>query len=195
MLVLVVLNAGLFVETSTVATDVLLALQFDGRAVREGEVWRVLTANMVHFNRAHFFLDVGVFLVLGLLYERSFARSYPWLLLVLCVASGVSTLLYRSEATILRGLSGVDTGLFAAALCVEFKFAWRDRARWLWVAPAAAIFVAKNAFELATGQSFFSTESLLGPAKLATEAHAAAIAAAVTFCACASGLRRWCTAA
>jgi rhomboid family GlyGly-CTERM serine protease len=189
--VLVLLNLDLALGTWTPAGELLTAMEFHGEAIRQGEVWRLLTGNLVHFNRAHFYLDVGVFMALGLLYERYFAWSYPWLLLVLALAAGLGGLVFWPEPTVCRGLSGVDSGLFAAALCVEFALAAQDRTRWLWVAPAAMIFAIKNAYELATGHSFFGTEALLGPAKLATEAHTAAIVAAVAFCLCALMAGHW----
>jgi rhomboid family GlyGly-CTERM serine protease len=179
---LVLLNMGVFVPGSVTASDVLDLLQFDGRAVRAGELWRLVTANLVHFSLNHFLLDVSVFLVLGTMYEPYFRGRYPWLLLVMGLAGSLGGLLVWPANTICRGLSAVDSGLFAAALFVEFRLAWRDRTRWLWVGPAAALFVWKNIYELTTGHSFFSTESILGPARLAVAAHTAAILAAVGFC-------------
>ena len=179
--VVFVLNLGLFSSVSVPFQTLLTSLQFDGLAIRYGEWWRLLTANLVHFNPNHFFLDVGVFVVLGFLYERSFRGFYPWLLLTMALAGSIAGLVFWPERTICRGLSAVDSGLFAAALCVEFRLAWRDRTRWLWVGPATAIFVAKNIYECATGQSFFSTQALLGPTQLAVAAHTSAILAALVF--------------
>jgi membrane associated rhomboid family serine protease len=99
----------------------------------------------------------------------------------MCAAVGLVCFLVLDPRTHMRGLSGVDAGLFAAALMVEFRLAWRDPSRWWWVAPAAALFLTKTVYETVTGQSFFNTQSLLGPMKLATTAHLAGIAAAVLF--------------
>jgi rhomboid family GlyGly-CTERM serine protease len=146
-------------------------------------VWRLVTGNLVHWSRPHFFLDVGVFLILGLMFERSIGSSFPWLLVAMSLASGLAGLALWPPETRCRGLSGVDSGLFAAALVVEGRLALQDRARWLWVAPAAAIFIAKNGYELATGQPFFNTDRLLGPMTMAVTVHLAAIATAVVWCA------------
>lgn len=55
--VLVVLNVGLFSSEPAWSQSLLLHLQFDGTAIRAGEFWRLLTANLVHINRNHFDLD------------------------------------------------------------------------------------------------------------------------------------------
>src|SRR5437868_12180397 len=73
-----VLNVGLF--ASGPAADWLGELEFERRAVLDGETWRVLTSNLVHFDRRHFLLDAGVFLVLGWMSERSIGHVYPLLL-------------------------------------------------------------------------------------------------------------------
>jgi rhomboid family GlyGly-CTERM serine protease len=177
-----VINADLCFSTWSVTSELARALEFDGVAIRNGEVWRVLTGNLVHWNREHLFLDVGVFLVLGIVFERSMGRSYPWLLLLTALASGIAGLALWEPHTRCRGLSGVDSGLFAAALVIEWRLAFRDRTRWLWVAPATMLFALKNGVELSTGRSFFGTEQLLGPTCLAVAAHTAAILAAILFC-------------
>src|SRR5262245_12034115 len=110
----VVLNLELFFPSPARSTSVLALLQFDGVAVRSGEICRFLTMNLVHFNANHFLLDVGVFVVLGFLYERSFAKSYPWLLLTMAIAASIGGLLIWPERMFCRGLSAVDSGLFAA---------------------------------------------------------------------------------
>ena len=72
------------------------------------------------------------------------------------------------------GLDGVEVaGLHGHAA--------RDVRRWLWVAPAAAVFLLKIVSECATGQMFFGTESLGNIGDPVPLAHAAGTAAAVAF--------------
>jgi hypothetical protein len=78
-----------------------------------------------------------------------------------------------------RGLSGVASGQFAAALCAEATLARRDRSRWLWLAPVAAVFAAKILFEIGTGQMFFATQSLGNIGVPVPLSHAAGIAGAL----------------
>jgi rhomboid family GlyGly-CTERM serine protease len=177
------LNVGVFPRAPEAAREVLSALEFDSAAIHQGELWRLLSGNLVHFGRNHFLLDVGVFLILGLLYEPYFRRSFPWLLLTMGLAIGLACFSFADEHTRMRGLSGVDSGLFAAALYVEFGLARKERSRWWWVGPTAILFAVKTMYETTTGEPLLGTESLLGPMKLATTAHLSGVVAAILFCA------------
>lgn len=179
--ILVLLNLGAVLGGPPRALRLLTWLQWDSTAVEAGEWWRVLTGNLVHWSPNHFYLDVGVFLVLGLLYEPAFGRAYPWLLLVLCLGAGLPCLWFMPERSICRGLSGVDSGLFAAALGIEFGLAAREPSRWLWVGPAAGLFVAKSIYEAATGRSAISSEAILGPMSLAAPIHIGGAIAGAAF--------------
>ena len=170
-----VLNLGLFPNAPEAFARLIADLQFDRQAILAGQLWRLATGNLVHWSVEHFFLDVGAFLVVGLLYERRLPRSYAWILLASGVAVGCSLLIFQPEMCIYRGLSGVDSGQFVAALGVEFWLARRHPARWIWVAPAAAVFAAKILYECTSGQTFFGTESLGNIGLPIPLAHAAGV--------------------
>jgi hypothetical protein len=76
-----------------------------------------------------------------------------------------------------------DSGLFAAAIYVEFGRARKEPSRWCWVAPAAALFALKTIYETATAEPLLGTEPLLGPMKLASTAHLAGVVSAFLYCA------------
>jgi rhomboid family GlyGly-CTERM serine protease len=152
-----VANAGLLANQWAPARAVIDCLQFDRHAILHGELWRLVTANLVHWSIEHFLLDAGAFLVVGCLYERYFGRGYPWMLLACGLAVGCGVFAMAPELATYRGLSGVDSGQFAAALCVEAGLARRERIRWLWLAPVAALFGAKILWEIGTGRMFFGT--------------------------------------
>ena len=97
------------------------------------------------------------------------------------LAVGGGMLLFLPQMSLYRGLSGVDSGQFAAAVCAEVCLARRDVRRWLWIAPAAALFLLKIVSECATGQMFFGTESLGDIGDPVPLAHAAGTVAAVVF--------------
>ena len=82
------------------------------------------------------------------------------MLLATSCGVGLTVLALQPEMMIYRGLSGVDSGLFAIALMLEFSEAKNDAARWWYILPAAVVFVTKLGFEVATGGLFFGTESL-----------------------------------
>jgi membrane associated rhomboid family serine protease len=138
---LVLLNVGLFSWAPPAAGELLTRLQFDSEAVRAGELWRLLTFNLVHWTPRHFALNLAVFLGLGLIYERYFRRWYPWLLLLSGSAVGLGVWWWLPARALCRGLSGVVACQAAAALGVELVRARRDRSRWLWLAPALLLFV------------------------------------------------------
>lgn len=177
--VMAVLNLGLFGWAPQPFQGLIDYLEYDRQAILHGEVWRLLTGNLVHWSLEHFFLDVGVFLVVGLLYERYLTRWYPWLMLGTATLVGIALLLFQPDLAVYRGLSGVDSGQFAAALCVEFALSRQEKQRLLWVAPAAVVFFAKIAFECFTGRLFFGTGSLGDVGEATPLAHAAGVAAAL----------------
>ena len=154
-------------------------LQFDRDAILAGQLWRLVTGNLVHWSMEHFLLDVGAFLVVGLMVEGYLKQNYAWILLASAVAVGCGVLAFAPEMTVYRGRWVTVRDQFAAALCVESAAALRDRRRWIWVAPAMSIFVIKIVYECTSGQMLFGTESL-GDIGIPTPvAHAAGAAAAV----------------
>ncbi|MCD4727486.1 MAG: rhombosortase [Pirellulales bacterium] len=179
---MVVMNLGLLPHAPAAARSLLDYLQFDRAAILHGQIWRLLTGNLVHWSLEHFLLDVGVFLAIGLMYEPARRRQYPWLLLAAALSVGLSVLSFLPEMSIYRGLSGVDSGQFVLALAVEFQLARTERRRWLWLAPVLGIFTLKIVSETVSGQMFFGTESL-GNIGLPTPlAHAAGATAVLALC-------------
>ncbi len=87
-------------------------LQFDVAAVRAGEVWRILSGHLTHWNNDHLLWDVSVFVVLGVLCER---RSRPAFLITLLLSAATISAHLLGDASDLatyRGLSGIDSALF-----------------------------------------------------------------------------------
>ncbi len=184
-LAMLIANLGLFRGSPVWASELVALLQYDRAAIASGEVWRFITGNLVHWSPEHFALDVGVFLIVGCLYEPIVRRGYPWLMMAAALVVGGSLFLFQPDLATYRGLSGVDSGQFAAALGIESLIAWREKRRWLWVGPAAAIFLAKIVFECGTGQMFFGTEALgdIGlPVPLAHVAGIASVSVLVAIC-------------
>ncbi len=184
---LLVLNSGHLPGVPAAAGGILNWLQYDRDAIAAGECWRLLTCNLVHWSREHFWLDVGAFVIVGVLYERQLGRLYSWLLLASAVAVGLALFVFRPDLQTYRGLSGVDSGQFAAALAIECLAAIRDRRRLCWFAPAAIMFFTKITYEALSGRMFFGTEGLgnIGvPVPLAHVAGVIATGALLTVVAC-----------
>jgi rhomboid family GlyGly-CTERM serine protease len=172
-------NLGLFPHTPAAARLLLDLLQFDRAAILHGQVWRLLTGNLVHWSIEHFLLDVSAFAVVGLMYERALRPRYFWLLLTVALSVSLGMLVLLPDTRIYRGLSGVDSGQFVLALAVELQLVRQDRSRWLWLAPALAIFTLKMLSETATGHMFFGTESLGNIGQPTPLAHVLGAAAAL----------------
>ena len=178
-LLIAIVNFGVFGGSPAWFGDLVSALQYDRAAIQNGEVWRVFTGNLVHWSPDHFALDVGVFLIVGMLYEPVLRQSWLWLIFGSGFAVGFAVFLLQPNLAIYRGLSGVDSGLFAAALGIECLLARREWRRWLWVGPAVLIFVSKLLYECASGKLFFGTESLGNIGEPVPLAHVAGVFAAL----------------
>lgn len=95
--------------------DMIGLLRYERQAILEGEIWRLLTAHLVHLGWRHLLLN-GVGLGLIWLLLRATWSQPRWLLIWLLTALGVSLgqLLFSPELKWVVGLSGTLHGLFAA---------------------------------------------------------------------------------
>ncbi len=174
-------NWGLLATSSPWAASLLKAFEYDRDAILQGQLWRLITGNLVHWSAAHFWLDVGVFFLLGATFEPSFRRvrvSFGSFVLAISLFVAAAVLLARPDMKHYRGLSGVDSGIFAAALLFESVQARTRRRRWWFLAPAALAFAIKIVFECWTGELFFGTSSLGDLGQPVPLAHAAGAFAA-----------------
>ena len=89
------------------------AAEFRRSAIREGELWRLLTSHFSHFGWNHLMWDLAVFGALGAVAERANRRTFlhvllwPAILIPLAVGWG------EPSITHYRGLSGLDSALAA----------------------------------------------------------------------------------
>jgi rhomboid family GlyGly-CTERM serine protease len=127
-------------------------LIYDRSAIAHGELWRLVTGNLVHYSAAHLGYDLMALLVAGTMIETSGYRNYP----VLCFAAAalIGMVLYWSEPAMLyyAGLSGVAT----AAIVYLCLHGLTEKSAWRWVC-AAALF----GLGIKVGVEFTLNESLL----------------------------------
>jgi membrane associated rhomboid family serine protease len=105
---------------ATVAPAYYEAGVFSGLLVRLGELWRLVTANFLHASIFHFGIDTLLLAILGGLAERAYgSRAFAAILAL----TGAGTMLGCLVADYWRslGASGLDAGLAAALLWVEFR--------------------------------------------------------------------------
>lgn len=91
------------------------ALQFDRSAIAGGELWRLVTGNLVHYSAGHLAMDLCVVLVAGAMLGRRAWAVAP----AAAIAVGLGLWAFCPEVEIYRGLSGVSVAMAAAAVLAE----------------------------------------------------------------------------
>jgi rhomboid family GlyGly-CTERM serine protease len=119
-----------------------------------GEPWRLWTGHFTHWNSDHLFWDLLVFMGLGAFCETRDRRALLALVTLGIVAMSIPLLAVTESY---RGLSGLDSGLFALAGCLLAETAVREGNGRMLVCLllAAAGFVGKSLFEATTGTTLF----------------------------------------
>lgn len=150
------------VATSLVAQcspTFLAVLQFDRAAIAAGQIWRVITGNLVHYNWAHWVANVGTFAALCWIAAGGGRGILPTVLLSM-FAVGTSVFVSSEGVTTYRGISGADCALGAWVLVM---LAARERgwtcAGWLAV---LLLVMAKSVYEMVTGLVLLPTSAPAG---------------------------------
>jgi rhomboid family GlyGly-CTERM serine protease len=115
---------------------------------RGGPVWRIVTCHFTHFTYEQLAWDALVFLVLGIACARRNRGAFQATLLASILVVPIAVLTFAPEVTTYRGLSGIDSALFALLLTMEWRRSWL-------VALCAAGFAMKLIFEMTTGATVF----------------------------------------
>jgi rhomboid family GlyGly-CTERM serine protease len=158
-------------------------LQYDRRALAAGELWRLVSGHWTHASADHFFWDVLVFVVLGVQCERV-NRGRFWAA-VLGSALLISAVLWygRPDLDFYRGLSGIDSALFALLAVTQLKQVRRDRpwAAILVVLPSIA-FAGKTLYEWHAAQTLFVDSVAAGMIPIVSAHIAGACAGLIVGC-------------
>lgn len=147
-------------------------LIYDRVAVAHGELWRVWTAQLVHFGWPHFIADGGLLLIIGWTLGRDFPRD-SWLGFLL-MPPVICAVLYWCDPTMARyaGLSAVNLGLLLLLAARSWRGDWRD---WFWPA-IVLIYVVELGYEIGKGGHGGGFIAFDDPGvKVATSAHLAAV--------------------
>lgn len=132
------------------------ALQLDRAALDRGELHRLLTCHLTHWTADHLFWDAVVLAALGAWAERlDRARALVCAALA-AIAIAIAVWAFTGVATY-RGLSGVDSAIFAlvATLVARRALASGDRGALAAAAAAGGSFLGKTLYELTTGATMF----------------------------------------
>ncbi len=129
------------------------ALEFDRVAIARGEFWRLLTCHFVHWTRDHLIWDVLAFAGFGAVVEGSSRRRLVVTVIAAAVAIGLAMELLMPALLRYRGLSGVDSALFVAAILTLLRRARALRSPLAMVLLVGALlgFGFKTAYEFVTG--------------------------------------------
>lgn len=129
--------AGLMLALQAGGEPVYHALRYERAAVLGAQLWRLLTAHVVHLGWAHCLLNVGGLALCAALAAGT--RSWrAWAAAIGVLALGVGLLLLAAPPRAMNyaGLSGVLYGLFIWVLAPR---AWRgDRVAWVVLAAVVA---------------------------------------------------------
>jgi len=134
---------------------------------RGGAAWRIVTCHFTHFTHEQLAWDALVFLLLGLACARRDRGAFQATLLASIVIVPIAVLAFAPNVTTYRGLSGIDSALFALLLTMEWRRSWI-------VTLCALGFALKVLFEMKMGTTIFvSSGTAFAPVPVAHLAGAA----------------------
>src|SRR5215467_12486112 len=90
--------------------SVASVLVYDREQVLSGEVWRLISANWVHFSPSHFFYDALAFAMAGTLIETRRYERFGLFCLISPFVVGCAVLVFAPGTLTFGGLSGLATG-------------------------------------------------------------------------------------
>jgi rhomboid family GlyGly-CTERM serine protease len=151
--------AGVLVLMQWLAGPVWGHVRYDRQAILAGELWRLVTAHLIHLDFTHLGWNLAGLALVAWLFGREF-RAREWALILACstVAVDLGFLWLEPQLEWYVGFSGVLHGLMAAGLCA-----------WLWRSPdsltalVATVFAAKLVWEHFAGPLPFTAGSLDAP--------------------------------
>jgi len=122
-----------------------------------GQPWRIVTGHLVHWNIEHLGWDLLVFAVLGTICERKGKLRFVVTLCAATLLIPVATLFLLPQLVSYRGLSGLDTAIFALLAATVIGESWQRREWHLLVlfSGLMAALAAKTGLELLTGATLF----------------------------------------
>jgi rhomboid family GlyGly-CTERM serine protease len=147
------------------------ALEYHRGAIADGELWRFVTGQLVHWSAPMLLADVSVILFASCLLARRSPRLLALCIPVSMAAVGAAVHFLAPELIRYRGSSGVASAL---VIVCALDLAHAPDTRRTGIA-VAALMSAKLAFEIATGVSI-SSGSLPPDVTVAPVAHAAGAA-------------------
>lgn len=82
-------------------------LVYNRDSVAEGELWRLLTGNLVHFSGEHLAKDLAALLLAGAMIEQRDPRKFALLCVACAALIGIALFAFEPGVLVYGGLSGV----------------------------------------------------------------------------------------
>ena len=174
LLAAIVISLLLFVLTALEGSMFSL-LSLNPEKVSAGELWRLLTANLVHFGWLHTAMNsAALFLCMLAFFTDYSLKHFSFLLLWCCASVGFGIYVFNPEYSPYAGLSGAIHGLIVAGLL-------QTRAYPLWIRVATlGLITAKLVQENSADYEATDLQTLL-PVAVAVESHLYGALAGLTF--------------
>lgn len=167
-------SPSLIISVATGVVTLLLAyipdvffplLSLERAQLEQGEFWRLLTCNFVHFGWPHSLMNLAAFGIFSAAFASSFSGlRYVGLILFCSLAVGLGVYTLNPEYEVYAGLSGAIHGLFVAGLLLNKRHVW-----WVNLILVVALF-GKIFMEHQPGYQATELQSLL-PVAVAYDAH------------------------
>lgn len=144
--------------------DLHRTLWYDREAIADGEIWRLLTGNLVHLGWTHLALNVGALLIgTWVFYPARNPIAWAVAQIVCSVASTLGLFWFSPGIAWCVGMSGALHGLLMIGAIDWIRQG--DRVGWLLL----ALWTGKLAWEQVQGPLPFSSETVGSP--VVTDAH------------------------
>nr|WP_279386895.1 rhombosortase [Parashewanella curva] len=153
------------------------SLAYQRPEISHGELWRIVTGNLLHSNHWHLLMNLGGLWVILSLHDMHYTRKGVWALFAaLCVLEGLGLYLFYPSTIGYVGLSGVLHGLFAFGAIMDIQA--KMRTGWLLFIGV----ILKVAHEQIYGAS--SDVAAMINAPVATESHLIGMISGFAIAAC-----------
>ena len=158
VLALVICASAILIFNSPELQTLLI---YDRAAIAHGELWRLVTGNLVHLSTTHLAYNVAAFLIAGTIIEIRGYRLFTTLCNSAAMLIGIILFVVEPAMYFYAGLSGIVTAT-VTYLCLH---GLAEKGAWPWLCAAMlAGLTAKIVVELILGKSFLlavSTEEFM----------------------------------
>ncbi|MCH8500550.1 MAG: rhombosortase [Aliidiomarina sp.] len=98
------------------------ALSYQRELIAEGQWWRIMTGQLLHFEWRHLLLNVaGIWVMFLLFAEHAPAWRYAYVVIALTVLTGIGVYWLAPELQYYVGFSGVLYAIFAWGACHDIR--------------------------------------------------------------------------